>query len=304
MSPGDPLLYAIKLIGSRQEVAKLLGISIKRLDRWLNGGICMGYEYAVALEHLTGGQVTAEELAPQKIKVLKKLKINLAYPAAWVARKQIAIADIHIPENFSEDSGDLKKLAQTINCHGLLRPIVMDKQNGLISGERQIRACELLGKKIVFTSVISLEALLKTPRVEHELKKYFIFSETIAIGMALEKLLGDRRGKPSKLQNNIRRKFGELKGRTDQFVSELLGLGKKDAYRQAKKVLKQGVRLLIDAMDEGKMSVFAAAEIASLPKEIQQIILTENDNYTTNFIKQLKATKKLSTEATPETTMF
>ncbi len=67
-------------MGSRQAIIKVLGISAQRLNAWLNGNVAMGYEYALALEYLTGGQVTASELAPKKAQLLKKLKINLSHP--------------------------------------------------------------------------------------------------------------------------------------------------------------------------------------------------------------------------------
>jgi DNA-binding transcriptional regulator YdaS (Cro superfamily) len=75
MFSDDPLLRAIKIIGSRQIVIKMLSISGQRLNAWLNGHVTMGFEYAMALEYLTGKKVTASELVPQKAELLKKLKL-------------------------------------------------------------------------------------------------------------------------------------------------------------------------------------------------------------------------------------
>jgi DNA-binding transcriptional regulator YdaS (Cro superfamily) len=73
MKSNDSLLRAIKIIGSRQKLAQLLGISPQRLNAWLNGSVDMGYEYAVALEHLTANQVTAADLTPNKAKIITKI---------------------------------------------------------------------------------------------------------------------------------------------------------------------------------------------------------------------------------------
>lgn len=46
-----------------------------------------------------------------------------------------------------KDLGDIQGLAQSIDRHGLIQPIVLDHENYLIAGERRLRAHELLKKE-------------------------------------------------------------------------------------------------------------------------------------------------------------
>lgn len=76
MYNSDELLRAIKIIGSRQKMIKHLGISAQRLNAWLNGHIEMGYEYALALQYLTNGQIKAHQLS-KKAKLIQTLGIQI-----------------------------------------------------------------------------------------------------------------------------------------------------------------------------------------------------------------------------------
>ncbi|HEX4044699.1 MAG TPA: YdaS family helix-turn-helix protein [Gammaproteobacteria bacterium] len=73
----ESLLKAIKILGSRRNLANLLGISPQRLNGWLNDEKSMGYEYAIAIEYLTHGQIKAEQLLPFEARLFKKLKISI-----------------------------------------------------------------------------------------------------------------------------------------------------------------------------------------------------------------------------------
>jgi DNA-binding transcriptional regulator YdaS (Cro superfamily) len=76
MYSSDELLRAIKIIGSRQKMIKHLGISAQRLNAWLNGHIDMGYEYALALQYLTNGQIKAYQLT-NKAKLIQNLGVKI-----------------------------------------------------------------------------------------------------------------------------------------------------------------------------------------------------------------------------------
>lgn len=291
MHSAEALLKAIKIIGSRQETIRLLGISGQRLNSWLNGHVSMGYHFAIALQSLTLGQVMANELAPKKQSdLLEKLKINLSAHITWLRRQQIPIASI----NFSschEDSEDLAKLAEDIKTHGLLRPVVIDENHTLILGKRRLCACQLLHKNGVSAHMLSFKALLKDPEPGYQLKKYFTLSEIGDIGVALEAKLGKRQGQRNDL--SLCRNLDEVTGRTDQWVACLLQVGGKDSYRQLKKVNQNGIRALIAGMDEEKISLSAAADIAALSPELQQQILSAGDSKCVmEKLKQLKTNKK------------
>ncbi len=294
----DALLKAIKIIGSRQEVIKLLGISGQRLNAWLNGGVIMGYEYALVLEYLTCGEVIASELAPQKTQILNKLNINLKHPLTWLIKKQVPISNIKVSEHLSKPLDDIENLAADIKKQGLLRPIVIDSKYMLVLGERRLYANKLIKENNIPVFILSLEALLKDQDAGYQLKKYFILSERAAIGMALESVLGKKQGQRTDLQ--LLQNFAEVKAKTTtrEKVALAIGFNNAETYRQAKKIIRTGIRLLINAMDEEKISISTATEIAVLPTEEQQQIMCGDYKFIMEKVKQIKMNKKLSLQRT------
>jgi len=66
-------------LGTRKNLVKFLGITRQRLNGWLNDYKSMGYEYAIAIEHLTCGKIKAEDLLPQKAMILKNLGLTATF---------------------------------------------------------------------------------------------------------------------------------------------------------------------------------------------------------------------------------
>ncbi len=46
-------------------------------------------------------------------------------------------------------------------------------------------------------------------------------------------------------------------------VALIIGLNNGESYRQAKKIVQYGIRPLIQALDEGKIRIYAAYEIST-----------------------------------------
>lgn len=59
--------------------------------------------------------------------------------------ERMPIAAIRIGKRRRQDLGDIPGLARSIDTHGLLHPVIVAADDELISGERRLRACELLG---------------------------------------------------------------------------------------------------------------------------------------------------------------
>ena len=55
------------------------------------------------------------------------------------------IKDIIIKERIRKDLGDLSLLKKSIERYGLLHPIIINKDNQLVSGERRLTAAKELG---------------------------------------------------------------------------------------------------------------------------------------------------------------
>jgi ParB/RepB/Spo0J family partition protein len=70
---------------------------------------------------------------------------------------RVNIEDIVIKSRIREDMGDLEELSKSIQDYGLLVPILINKQNILISGFRRVEACRLLGHSSISALVMDLE---------------------------------------------------------------------------------------------------------------------------------------------------
>lgn len=59
--------------------------------------------------------------------------------------RELDIAEIQIRSRLREDLGELGTLTNSIRKHGLLSPIIVDKDNNLIAGLRRLEACKQAG---------------------------------------------------------------------------------------------------------------------------------------------------------------
>ena len=126
----------------------------------------------------------------------------------------VKIEDVIVKDRIRESLGDLSRLEKSIQQYGLLSPIVINKNNILVSGLRRLNACKNLGNtevSAVITDVeddivtlnmecqenlcrktltdIEIDKIIKTKKkfVPKELKKRGIFSKILS---KTSKLLG------------------------------------------------------------------------------------------------------------------
>lgn len=181
---------------------------------------------------------------------------------------QCRISLVKVVNRFRKDFGDIDSLAASIAELGLLQPIGVDSSYRLVFGERRLRACQALGWEKIPARTVHLDSILKGELAENEFRKDFTHSERVAIGEAIEQELGDRNGKrPTE-------NFPEVRGETRDLAAKAAGFGNGKTYEQAKKVTNEAAPELVQAMDEGRASVSAAASLLSLPKEEQAVIAT------------------------------
>lgn len=111
---------------------------------------------------------------------------------------EVKITDIKVGHRIRHDFGDIAALGVSIQKHGLINPICIDKENNLIAGERRLRAAKGLGwKKVVVTR---FEDLSNTAKKEMELeeniqRKALTWQEEIAAKLTLHELSQARVGK-------------------------------------------------------------------------------------------------------------
>lgn len=180
------------------------------------------------------------------------------------------IDQIKINGRARSDVGDIESLARSMRKLGQLQPIGVDADGVLVFGGRRLMAAQSLGWVEIEARVIDCDAL-QAEHDENEIRKQFTVTERLAIAQRIAERLcppGEtRQGRPSKSDKNL--PISE-KGKTAEIAAKHAGLGSRETLRAAQKVVEHGAPELVEAMDAGKVSIHAAAAIASLPKEDQR----------------------------------
>lgn len=188
--------------------------------------------------------------------------------------KEIPIAKIIIGNRHRKDLGDLTSLAKSIQKNGLLQPIGVTKKLELIFGERRLRSHQqILKKKTILARVIDVPSIIAGEHDENEIRKDFTPSERVAIAKAIEEKIGKRQGQRTDRQPVGKSPQVPSGKKTREVAADRAGFGNDKTYRQAAKVVENGSPLLIQAMDDGKVSISAASILATTSKSQQKSIL-------------------------------
>ena len=178
--------------------------------------------------------------------------------------QEVKISDIKIGDRHRTDMGDIEGLAESIKETDLLQPIGITPNHELVFGERRLLAFrDVMKLETIPARIIEVQSVLHAQIAEDVMRKDYTVSERVAIVEALRsyKHGGDRRS------NQDRNCDVEL---TVDEAAKRAGLGGKDGYARAKKVIDNGVPRLVEAMDKGEIAVSAAAELADAPQNKQQ----------------------------------
>ena len=199
--------------------------------------------------------------------------------------KDLKITDIKIGSRHRKDMGSLTSLAQSIRQEGLLQPIGVTENLELVFGERRIRAVrDILKKKTILARIVDVSSIIAGEFAENEIRKDFTVSERIAIAKALERQLPNRNGVPK-----ARQKIDKLRGeRTDDYVAEKSGFGNHETYRQAAKVVEGGTPKLIQAMDDGRVSISAASILVDADADEQEAVLELDEKAILQAAKEIR----------------
>jgi protein gp37 len=184
--------------------------------------------------------------------------------------KPVPIQSITVGERHRKQMGDLNALADSIHEHGLLQPIGITKDRRLVFGERRLRACrDILQWDEIPARIVDVASIVEGEYAENQVRKDFTPSERVAIGKAIEELIGNRSGRPSDGEKVANSPPLEQGAKTRDIAAKAAGFGGATTYRDAKKVIEEGVPELLAAMDAGDVSVSAAAKLANLPADEQ-----------------------------------
>jgi ParB family chromosome partitioning protein len=203
----------------------------------------------------------------------------------------IPIEQIHYADRYRRDAGDIDALAANIRELGLLQPIGIDEFYNLIYGLRRLHACENLGWRRIPCVVVKLNSLILGEYAENEFRKQFTQSERIAIGKAIEAELGaaERRGGDRRANSAIAE--NAPKGNTVDLAAKRAGFKSAETYERAKVAVDKGTPELVAAMDAGKISIDAAAKIASQPKAEQARIIKLPKEEQREVVRQIRQTR-------------
>ena len=103
----------------------------------------------------------------------------------------IRISEIQIKKRIRKDFGNLNELAESMNIHGLMNPIVLTSDKILIAGQRRLESAKKLGWENIEATII--EAPTKIDKLEMEIeenlhRKDFTTDEIVDAYSKLEKL--------------------------------------------------------------------------------------------------------------------
>ena len=99
---------------------------------------------------------------------------------------EMPISSIRVGDRHRKDMGDLASLAESIETHGLLHPIIVDERGALVCGERRLRAFQSIGLTLIPARVLDLSDALQAESDENKCRKEFAPTEAVAIGAAIE----------------------------------------------------------------------------------------------------------------------
>lgn len=210
---------------------------------------------------------------------------------------EVPCAAIEVGPRYRQELGDLETLAVSIATEGLLQPIGITKDNRLVFGQRRLLAVrDILRWPTIAACVVQVSSILAGEYTENEIRKDFTPSERAAIGAAVERELGKRRGRDNpdncpELQGTetrelakevgdhcaaaeVRENFPEVQpgARTAEIAARMAGFGNRKTYEQAKKVVEQAVEEIVAQMDSGQLAISTAALLASEHPERQREI--------------------------------
>lgn len=173
----------------------------------------------------------------------------------------INIEKIKIKDRIRKDFGNIQELADDIKENGLINPPVITPDTyELITGERRIRAMKLLGYKQVEVrpmAVKDAEHQLNLEISENEARKDFSKSERIDYARRLERIESLKAEKRMRAGKFDPRQISDKGKRTDEIVSEKIGIGSRDTYRKEKYIVDNQTSLSPEEFanwDEGKLS--------------------------------------------------
>lgn len=175
----------------------------------------------------------------------------------WGGLKMLLdINQIKVVERIRKEFGNIEELANDIKENGLINPPVITPEHELIAGERRLRACKYLNYQQIEVRVMSVrdyEHKLKIEIGENEHRKEFTFSERMAWARELERIESAKARE--RMSEGGKGRQNSVNLRTDDKVSNDIGLGSRDTYRKAKFIAEHADSSTIAKLDNEETSI-------------------------------------------------
>lgn len=184
---------------------------------------------------------------------------------------EINVNEIIVKDRIRQNNGWLDSLERSIEQVGVLQPIGITPDKQLIFGGRRLQACKNLGLKTIPVRIFDIAAddpitALRMEREENEHRMDLTVSEKVEIAKRIEEAMDGRRGSNQYQQKMDVQKFAqaEVGTKTVEIAAKAVDMNR-ETYRQAKTVVESGQQDLIQQMDGGEKSIYAAYREAKKP---------------------------------------
>jgi N6-adenosine-specific RNA methylase IME4/ParB-like chromosome segregation protein Spo0J len=169
-------------------------------------------------------------------------------------------------------------LVADIGKQGLLEAIVL-LDGKILDGRNRYRACLEAGVEPHFEEFDGEDPVA------------FVVSKNVARRHLDESQRAMAAARIATLQNGQRKSASPIgEGRSQAEAAQILNVGKRSVER-ARDVLDQGEATLVKAVEQGKVSVSAAADVATLPKQEQAEIVAKGEKEILEAAKRIRAKK-------------
>lgn len=223
---------------------------------------------------------------------------------------KMKIKDIIVSDRIRKDLGDIQDLASDIETNGLINPIVVNKDNRLLAGERRLEAVKSLGWEEVPVTVMETVGPAQELSIEiseNEARKEFSRAERADY---MRRILENEKARAEERKKNTQfgysddapvRPNSDGPGRADEITAQQFGIGK-DTLRKEIAIAEHQDLLEPDDFadwDEGRLSTNKAyqrlkAKLEESQEETDQIkrVLHEERVGSIRARKQLEAEKE------------
>lgn len=266
------LFDAIRFCGSVRKYSKLIGATRTQVSNWVNDpSIKIDYRYAVLTEAKTC--VSVDRLSPNTPEVNQ-------YIRSWRSKAydvfQLPLDDITIEAGFND-------YYRSNMTHWFRKqPILISQNKTLITGYSRWLTDKKQNKRHITATIIDVEALCLRIHTLVELHQNLSITHRACVGAYLELILSSHyQGKRPHLitlasnQSYYDHTATRMYGLSQKQISNCVGFGNQESYRQAKSVARHGISKLIMAMNDKHIAIHTAAHIAKHPPKQQRQLLAE-----------------------------